>query len=306
MFEQFGEVSCHEHVTSTGADLGNDKNWPDEPVNNSAGEPRLWTMRIALIQITSGADKMANLELVATVATDAAGKGARVLIFPEATSQAFGTGRLDKQAEDLGSGEFASGLKQLADELGVVIIAGMFTTADTIERDGKTVQRVHNTALITGGGLHEGYNKINTYDAFGYRESDTVKPGSELHIFELDGVKFGMAICYDLRFPSLFQDLARAGAQVILVPTSWQDGEGKIEQLQVLSRARALDSTSWVLMCDQAPPADQRKGPTGVGHSMVIDPTGIVVAEAGDGVETIIADIDLTVLDKTRESLPIL
>lgn len=263
-------------------------------------------MRIALLQITSDADKMANLELITTVATEAAGKGARLLIFPEATSQAFGTGRLDKQAEDLENGEFSTALRKLANELGVVIIAGMFTTADTIERGGKTIERVNNTALITGGGLHEGYDKINTYDAFGYRESDTVKPGSELHIFELDGVKIGLAICYDLRFPTLFQDLARAGAQVIVVPTSWQDGEGKVEQLQVLSRARALDSTSWVLMCDQASPSEDRKGPTGVGHSMVIDPTGVVMAEAGDGVETIIADIDLSDLEKIRESIPVL
>lgn len=263
-------------------------------------------MRIALIQITTGSDKMANLELVKTTATEAAARGARLLIYPEATSQAFGTGRLDPQAEDLDSGEFATAVKQLAEDLGVVIVAGMFTTADTVERDDKTINRVHNTALITGAGLHEGYRKINTYDAFGYRESDTVKPGTESHLFELDGVKIGVAICYDLRFPQHFQDLARAGGQIIVVPTSWQDGEGKREQLQVLSQARALDSTSWVLMCDQARPAEERKGPAGIGHSAVIDPTGVIIASAGYEPETIIADVDLSGLEKIRESIPVL
>lgn len=263
-------------------------------------------MRIALLQITSGADKIANLELVREAATDAARQGARLLVFPEATSQAFGTGRLDEQAEHLDDGEFATAIRDLAKELDVVIIAGMFTPADSIEREGKNISRVHNTALITGAGLHEGYNKINTYDAFGYRESDTVKPGEDLKIIEVDGVKIGVTICYDLRFPTLFQDLARAGAQVIVAPTSWQDGEDKLEQLQVISRARALDSTSWVLMCDQARPSEERKGPAGIGHSMVIDPTGKVQNSAGYGVETIIAEIDVSGLEKVREAIPVL
>lgn len=263
-------------------------------------------MRIALIQITSGGDKMANLELVRTTATDAAAKGARLLIYPEATSQAFGTGRLDEQAEDLHTGVFATGVQQLAEDLGVVIVVGMFTPADTVEQDGKTLHRVHNTALITGNGLHEGYHKINTYDAFGYRESDTVKPGTESHVFDLDGVKVGVAICYDLRFPTQFQDLARAGAQVIVVPTSWQDGDGKLDQLQVLTRARALDSTSWIFMCDQARPTEKRKGPAGIGHSMVVDPTGVVTDTAGYEPTTIIADIDLSNLQDIRDSIPVL
>ncbi|MFP7365932.1 carbon-nitrogen hydrolase family protein [Corynebacterium callunae] len=262
-------------------------------------------MRIALLQITTNADKMSNFEHLREAARDAASKGARVLVFPEATSQAFGTGRLDQQAEDL-DGEFASATRELADELGVVIVAGMFAPADTVEKDGKTISRVHNTALITGAGLHQGYRKIHTYDAFGYRESDTVKPGEELVLFEVDGVTFGVAICYDIRFPEQFKDLARRGAQIIVVPTSWQDGPGKVEQWQVLSRARALDSTTWIAACGQARPTDGRKGPTGAGHSVVVDPTGKAVAEAGYEEETLIVDIDLSSLEDVRKSIPVL
>ena len=262
-------------------------------------------MRIALLQITTNADKMANFEHLRQAAEYAAKKGARVLVFPDATSQAFGTGRLDKQAENL-DGEFATAVRELASELGVVIVAGMFVPADTVEKEGKKIDRVHNTALITGAGLHQGYRKIHTYDAFGYRESDTVKPGEELMLFEVDGVSFGVAICYDIRFPEQFKQLAREGAQIIVVPTSWQDGPGKVEQWQVLSRARALDSTTWIAACDQARPQEERKGPTGAGHSVVVDPTGKVVAEAGYEEETLIVDIDLSELEKVRNSIPVL
>lgn len=266
-------------------------------------------MRIALLQISTNSDKMDNFALLRDAAVKAAEQGARVLVFPEATSQSFGTGRLDTQAEEL-DGEFSTAVRKLADELDVVIVAGMFTPADTVQRDDKTISRVHNTVLISGAGLHQGYRKIHTYDAFGYRESDTVKPGDELVVFEIDGTSFGVATCYDIRFPEQFKDLARKGAQIIVVPTSWQDGPGKLEQWEVLPRARALDSTCWIVACGQArlpeELRDERKGPTGIGHSMVTNPHGEVIASAGYEPEMLIADIDVSGLAKVREALPVL
>ena len=114
----------------------------------------------------------------------------------------------------------------------------MFTPAD----DG----RVRNTLLVTGGGHHRGYDKIHLYDAFGFAESDTVAPGTSATTFELDGVVYGVATCYDVRFPELFRALADDGADVVLLPASWGAGEGKREQWEVLVRARALDSGCWV------------------------------------------------------------
>ncbi|ANE04947.1 carbon-nitrogen hydrolase family protein [Corynebacterium crudilactis] len=264
-------------------------------------------MRIALLQISTNFDKMDNFSRLEEAAKKAAKKGARVLVFPEATSQSFGTGRLDTQAEDL-DGEFSTAVKELAVELNVVIIAGMFSPADTVQRGEKTIARVNNTVLISGAGMHQGYDKIHTYDAFGYKESDTVKPGDELVVFDVDGITFGVATCYDIRFPEQFKDLARKGAQVIVVPTSWQDGPGKLEQWKLLPRARALDSTSWIVACGQArlPKEIQRKGPTGIGHSMVVNPTGEVVVSAGYEPQMLIADIDVHDLGKIREMLPVL
>ena len=143
-------------------------------------------MRVAAVQLTTGADLDENLTIAEDAIRRAAEQGARLIVLPEATSQAFGTGRLDTAAEGL-EGKFATALRLLAAELEVVVVAGTFRPADTIERDGKTINRVYNTALVTGAGLHVGYDKIHTYDAFDYRESDTVRPGTETLVVEVDG-----------------------------------------------------------------------------------------------------------------------
>ncbi len=267
-------------------------------------------MRIGVVQLQSGEDIVDNLALAREKVREAAGRGARLIVLPEATSQAFATGRLDTRAQDL-DGEFATGLRATAEELGVTVVAGMFRPADTVERDGKTIHRVHNTALVTGPGIHTGYDKIHTFDAFDHVESDTVLPGREPLLFDVDGLRVGVAICYDIRFPGLFTSLAREGAQLIVVPTSWADGPGKLAQWRLLTAARALDSTSFLAAAGQARPggdeeAGQASGPTGIGHSCVVDPVGRRLAEAGYTPEILIVDLDVEQVAKVRKALPVL
>ena len=138
----------------------------------------------------------------------------------------------------------------------------MFSLADTVDKDGTTRNRVANMALVTGPDVHESYQKIHTYDAFGYRESDTVAPGTDLMLFDAPSARVGVAICYDIRFPEQFINLAKLGAEVIVVPASWQDGPGKLDQWRTLVTARALDSTSFIIAADQARPG----GETAAGH----------------------------------------
>ena len=268
-------------------------------------------MRIAAVQMTTGPDTTENLAHASAQVREAAARGARLIVLPEATSQAFDTGRLDGQAQDL-EGPFATGLRELAAELDVVIVAGMFRPADTIENDrGKSIHRVYNTALVTGAGLHTGYDKINTYDAFNYRESDTVHPGEEPLVVEVDGVGVGVAVCYDVRFPELFIRMARQGAKIITLPTSWADGAGKLEQWRTLTAARALDSTSVIVATGQARPggvdqAGKESGPTGIGHSAVVAANGRRLAEAGYEPEILVVDVDVAEIDKVRTALPVL
>ncbi|WP_293770264.1 carbon-nitrogen hydrolase family protein [uncultured Corynebacterium sp.] len=276
-------------------------------------------MKIAAVQFVSTGDTKANLELACEHIEEAASHGARLIVLPEATSQSFASGRLDTQAADL-DGEFAQGLREVALRLGVTVIAGMFRPADVVERtrdDGsvKTIHRVFNTALVTGasddGEIHAGYDKIHTYDAFDYRESDTVKPGEKLFTFDLEGLTIGVAICYDIRFPEQFKALARAGAQVIAVPFSWADGPGKREQWRLLSTARALDSTSFIVAAGQARPGGEAEagtpsGPTGAGHSVIVQPDGVRLAESGYEDDILYADVDAETVARTRTALPVL
>lgn len=258
-------------------------------------------MRIALCQITTGRDVAANLELIRQQIARAADAGARLVVLPEASMRAFGTSLTDA-AEPL-DGPFASAVRSCAAEHEVTVVVGMLTPGEQ--------GRVRNTLLVTDGTRTVGYDKIHLYDAFGFRESDTVTAGDSPVRFSLDGTEIGLATCYDVRFPALFLAHARAGAPVTVLAASWGAGPGKLEQWRLLCRARALDSTSIVLACGQADPAaagvDAVPGaPTGIGHSMVIAADGEVLAEAGDGPEMLLADLDLASVAETRRTLPVL
>ncbi|MEU6643875.1 carbon-nitrogen hydrolase family protein [Saccharomonospora sp. NPDC046836] len=257
-------------------------------------------LRVALCQATSSADPEQNLRLVRGWTGKAAGEGARVVVFPEATMAHFGV-RLAPLAQPL-DGPWAREVGEIAREHEVLIIAGMFTP------DG---DRVRNTVLLTGLGEHRGYDKIHLYDAFGFRESDTVAGGTELVTVDVDGVRLGVATCYDVRFPALFQALAEAGASAVAVPTSWGAGPGKRDQWELLVRARALDSGSWILGCGQADPAAagvevNPKAPTGIGYSTVADPFGRVHAQAGAAPELLVTDIDPAVAEQSRTATGVL
>lgn len=252
-------------------------------------------LRIGLSQVTSSEDPAENLELIRGEVARAAAEGARVVVFPEAAMVRFGVS-LKPLAEPL-DGPWAKSVAGIAAEHDVLVVAGMFTPSD----DG----RVRNTLLVTGLGQHLGYHKIHLYDAFGFRESDTVAPGTDVVTTSVDGVTLGFATCYDIRFPELFRRLADQGASAIVVPTSWGAGEGKREQWDVLVRARALDSGCWVLGCGQADPAAtgtsvNPKAPTGIGHSTVSDGFGHVHAQLGAGPELVVVDVDPAVTEKAR------
>lgn len=263
-------------------------------------------MRVALAQLCSTGDVTHNLQLITEWVTDAAAQGARLVVFPEATMRAFGH-NLDSIAEPL-DGPFATAVAELAAAHGLTVVAGMFTPAQP--RGGRP--RVHNTLLAAGpDGRVVGYDKIHLFDAFGMTESDTVEAGSTETRIDVEGVTVGLTTCYDVRFPQLFINHARAGAKVILVATSWGAGAGKQHQWEVLTQARALDSTSWIVAGAQADPTvsgvDCKPGaPTGIGHSRVVSPTGEVVAAAGAEPTLLVVDIDPDAVEAARRTIPVL
>lgn len=265
-------------------------------------------MRVALAQIISGRDTSENLALLRDFASRAKAGGAELVLFPEASMRAFGNSLTDI-AEPL-TGPWASSVRELAASLEVVIVAGMFTPGSTADSDGSSV-KVRNTLLATGPGVEAHYDKIHLFDAFGFLESDTVVAGTDPVTFDVGGLTFGLATCYDIRFPDLFTTNALRGAEVNIVCASWGAGPGKVDQWQLLSRARALDSTTYVLACGQGDPASQgltaKPGaPTGVGHSAVVSPFGEVVEELDGAPGLLFANLDPGVVTSARETLPVL
>jgi deaminated glutathione amidase len=255
-------------------------------------------MRIAVAQILAGTDPAANLPLVRDYAGQAADGGATLVVFPEATMCRFGV-PLAPIAEPV-DGPWADGVRQIAADLNITVIVGMFSPAD----DG----RVYNTLLAVGPGTNAHYDKIHLYDAFGFTESHTVAPGRQPVVITVDGVGVGLTTCYDLRFPQLFTTLAREGAELITVSASWAAGRGKLEQWTLLARARALDSTSYIAAAGQADPGEPlaSSAPTGVGGSLVVSPFGEVVAAADADPQLLITDIALDRVAEARETIAVL
>lgn len=262
-----------------------------EAVREAAGP------RIALAQVRITGHVPENLATVRRAVEQAAAAGARLVVLPEASLIAFGHDL--REAAERHHGELVALLEELVQRHGITVVAGSFTPADGA--------RVHNTLAVCGPGLATEYRKIHLYDAFGARESDTVAPGEDLVTIDLDGTRLGLATCYDVRFPGQFTALARRGAQAVLLPLAWGDGEGKVEQLRLLLRARALDATVAVLAADQAPPPEHRgRAPRGVGHSAVIGPLGQVRQELGREEGMLLVDLDLAEVAAARAAVPVL
>ncbi|MBI3225711.1 MAG: carbon-nitrogen hydrolase family protein [Mycolicibacterium cosmeticum] len=255
-------------------------------------------MRIALAQIRSSTCPAENLDAVAQYTRDAAEAGAGLVLFPEATMCRFGV-PLAPVAEPL-DGSWADGVRAIAQKSGITVVAGMFCPSG----DG----RVTNTLLASGPDVDAHYDKIHLYDAFGFAESKTVAPGREPVVIEVNGVKVGLTLCYDVRFPELYLDLADRGAQLITVHASWGTGPGKLDQWTLLARARAIDTTAIVAAVDQAYPGDKiaALGPTGVGGSLVASARGEILQSAGDEPQLVVTDIDLDAAARAKETIAVL
>jgi deaminated glutathione amidase len=254
-------------------------------------------MRIALAQLLATTDPQANLAQVEDFTTQAAAQGAELVVFPEATMCSFARPRAD--AAEPFDGPWAEAVRAIAAQTQVTIVVGMFTTTDS--------PQVHNTLLVTGA-TEARYDKLHLFDALGYAESRQIRAGRQAVSFELAGHTYGLATCYDVRFPALFTHLATRGADAIVLPASWADGPEKLHQWRTLVTARAMDATAFVIAVDQAKPSIGPDGklPTGIGHSMVVGPTGTVLVELDERPQLAVIDVDLASVAAVRERLPIL
>ncbi|RDI53119.1 carbon-nitrogen hydrolase family protein [Nocardia mexicana] len=252
---------------------------------------------VAVVQFAPYTDKDANLAQLRAEVRAAAGHGARVVVAPEYSM--FAVTRLDRrvlEAAEPITGPWVDGLRGLAAEFGVHLVAGVVEAPGGGERD-----HVYNTLVAAAPDAEfvAVYRKVHLYDAFGFRESDIVLPGevTDPATFTVDGVTFGLQTCFDLRFPEGCRRVAAAGAQVLVLPAQWIPGPAKVDQWTTLLRARAIENTVYVAAADQA-------APRGAGASMIVDPMGTVLAELGENTGIATARVDLGHLEQVRATNP--
>lgn len=251
---------------------------------------------IAVAQFVPGADTVANAASIAELAERAVERGATLVVFPEYSSYFTAEMGTDwvKAAQTL-DGEFVTGLRALAQRLGIHVVAGILETAEPA--------RISNTLVAIGpeGDLVATYRKMHLYDAFGQRESDWVVAGpiATPETFEWHGFTVGLQTCYDIRFPEVTRRLVDAGANLVLVPSEWVRGPLKEHHWRTLLTARAIENTVYLAAADHAPPV-------GAGNSMVLDPMGVELVTIGDETGVAVAEITPERIESVRRTNPAL
>ena len=263
------------------------------------------SLRVAAVQLNSQEDLEQNLEQCRLAISRAAELGAVVVVLPENFAIFGGDAERRRVAETLETAApIQDTLRNLARGLGLSIVAGGFPEKSS------DPARPYNTCWVVGqsGETLAAYRKIHLFDvdlADGTRlaESDAATAGSEPSVVELSGFRFGLSICYDLRFPELYRSLVERGAEVLLVPAAFTLHTGK-DHWHVLLRARAIEAQCWVVAAAQW--GKHQAGRTTYGHSLVCDPWGTIVAECPDGLGVIVHELDRERLVDVRRQLPAL
>jgi predicted amidohydrolase len=255
----------------------------------------------AAVQMSSGADRAANVARAHALVTEAARRGARLVVLPEVFAW-----RGPKVDEPRGTepipGPTTDALARLARELGITLCAG------SLLETAPDARRAFNTSCLfdPSGTLIARYRKIHLFDVdlpgrVSVCESETRAPGEDVVTVRTALGTLGLSICYDLRFPELYRRLVRAGAQVLLVPSAFTFPTGAAHW-EVLCRARAIEGQCYVIAADQT--GTSPHGFADWGDSMIVDPWGRVLARAGDGEAIVLAEIDLAYLARVRRELP--
>jgi len=254
--------------------------------------------------MTSTADLPANLAAARDLVGAAASQGARLIALPENFAFLRREGEVIPCAQGL-DGEIVGLVKSLAREHDVWLLGGTFPEA----AEGS---RIHNTSVLASpaGDLAAVYRKIHLFDVDlgadgggAYSESSIVAPGEDVVVAQTPFGELGLSVCYDVRFPELYRQMAEAGARFLAVPSAFTPETGK-DHWEVLLRARAIENQAFVLAPAQCGRHSEDR--SSYGRSMIIDPWGLVLACAADRPCAVVADCDLDSLERIRRALPAL
>jgi predicted amidohydrolase len=258
--------------------------------------------RVGVVQMISSAKVTENLQQVEKLMTEASEKGVSLIVLPE--NFAFmGLNEQDKLqvAETEGRGPIQDKISQLANQLRLWVVAGTMP----IKGSGSKVRA--SCIVYDDKGLKAArYDKIHLFDVRvseheWHQESAAIERGNELVVVDTPVGKIGLTVCYDLRFPELYQQLLFKGAQLFTVPSAFTAVTG-LAHWEVLLRARAIENLSYVLAPDQG--GHHENGRHTYGHSMVVEPWGKILEQKEAGVGLVVADIDLDRLHQLRKQFP--
>jgi predicted amidohydrolase len=265
-------------------------------------------MRVAVVQMAYDDLEPAGDRVERAASMVRAAAGHDLVVLPELWQPTgFGYRRWTELAEPV-DGPLVHAMARAARDAGVVLHAGSWIETNGAGPDGRGLW---NTSMIFGpdGVLLATYRKIHRF-GFGQGEPVLLEAGRDLVTVDLPrpvsapesaGVPTGLATCYDIRFPELFRGLLDAGAQLFVVPAAWP--AARVEHWRLLGRARALENQCFLVQCNTA---GTHAGVEMGGYSQVVDPWGVVVAEAGTGEEVLSVDIDIDSVAKVREAFPVL
>jgi predicted amidohydrolase len=257
------------------------------------------------VQLSSQGDVRSNLDRAASLVGEAAARGATVVVLPENFAYLGDEEGKRAIAEDLdqADGPIAGRLSELARARGIHLVAGGMP-----ERSGDP-ERPFNTCAVFGpdGRLAARYRKVHLFDVDlaerRYRESAATAPGAEPVVAEVAGVRLGLSICYDLRFPELYRALSALGAEALVVPAAFTITTGK-DHWHVLLRARAIEAQAYVIAAAQW--GRHPGGRLTYGKSCIVDPWGEVIAHASEREGVVVAPFDPAYLAEVRRNLPAL
>ncbi|XP_045538820.1 omega-amidase NIT2 isoform X1 [Papilio machaon] len=257
--------------------------------------------KIAIVQLAVGPDKTKNIANAVKEIHKAKDKGAQLIALPECFNSPYGTQYFNEYAEEVPSGATCRALSQAAAEAGVCVVGGTLP-----ERCGS---KLYNTCTVwdSAGKLLAKHRKVHLFDIdipnkITFKESEVLSAGDQITTFEFQGVKIGLGICYDLRFPEMARLMADQGCSLLVYPGAFNMTTGP-KHWELLGRARATDLQLWVALV--SPARDTSAGYVAWGYSTLIDPWGTPVAKLDEKAGTLFADIDLSTIEEVRSQIPI-
>lgn len=279
-------------------------------------------LRVAAVQLNSTADVARNLLIAGELIDEAASAGATLVVLPEMVN-CLGSGTELRAGAEPFDGRTTQWARERASTHGIWLVAGSF-----IERHADGTRSNTSVLVSPAGEITASYRKVHLFDCAvegaEFRESEITEPGSELVVADLDpvdrdplgrdsvgrdstgtgqtGIRVGMSICYDVRFPELYRILALRGATILVVPSAFTARTGP-PHWEILLRARAIENQAFVIAAGQVGTAGP--GLSFHGHSLIIDPWGVVLSDAGDASPTVVtAELDFDRLAAVRARLP--